>query len=106
MLVTIRVGPLPAIEELINDIAAEKCIVWVIWFSSFILIIDDLTDLRIQAETEKQLTRIRPKRIVFGVTVGGFRSSSLQSLQGWDESVLAEDTDLTFRVYLAGYKTP
>ncbi len=40
----------------------------------------------------------------FGGTVGGFRSSILKSLQGWDESVLAEDTDLTFRVYLAGYK--
>jgi cellulose synthase/poly-beta-1,6-N-acetylglucosamine synthase-like glycosyltransferase len=40
----------------------------------------------------------------FGGTVGGFRSSVLESLHGWDESVLAEDTDLTFRVYLAGYK--
>ena len=40
----------------------------------------------------------------FGGTVGGFRRSILKSLQGWDESMLAEDTDLTFRVYLAGYK--
>ena len=40
----------------------------------------------------------------FGGTVGGFRSSLLKSLHGWDSSVLAEDTDLTFRVYLAGYK--
>jgi cellulose synthase/poly-beta-1,6-N-acetylglucosamine synthase-like glycosyltransferase len=40
----------------------------------------------------------------FGGTVGGFRSSILKDLQGWDESVLAEDTDLTFRVYLTGYK--
>ena len=40
----------------------------------------------------------------FGGTVGGFRRSILKSLGGWDESVLAEDTDLTFRVYLAGYK--
>jgi cellulose synthase/poly-beta-1,6-N-acetylglucosamine synthase-like glycosyltransferase len=40
----------------------------------------------------------------FGGTVGGFRSSILKSLDGWDASVLAEDTDLTFRVYLAGYK--
>jgi cellulose synthase/poly-beta-1,6-N-acetylglucosamine synthase-like glycosyltransferase len=40
----------------------------------------------------------------FGGTVGGFRSSILKSLNGWDASVLAEDTDLTFRVYLAGYK--
>jgi cellulose synthase/poly-beta-1,6-N-acetylglucosamine synthase-like glycosyltransferase len=40
----------------------------------------------------------------FGGTVGGFRRSVLASLHGWDESILAEDTDLTFRVYLAGYK--
>jgi cellulose synthase/poly-beta-1,6-N-acetylglucosamine synthase-like glycosyltransferase len=40
----------------------------------------------------------------FGGTVGGFKSSVLASLHGWDESILAEDTDLTFRVYLAGYK--
>jgi cellulose synthase/poly-beta-1,6-N-acetylglucosamine synthase-like glycosyltransferase len=40
----------------------------------------------------------------FGGTVGGFRSSVLASLHGWAESLLAEDTDLTFRVYLAGYK--
>jgi len=39
----------------------------------------------------------------FGGTVGGFRSSLLRELGGWDESVLAEDTDLTFRIYLAGY---
>ena len=40
----------------------------------------------------------------FGGTVGGFRRSVLKNLNGWDASVLAEDTDLTFRVYLAGYK--
>ena len=40
----------------------------------------------------------------FGGTVGGFRSYILRDLGGWDESVLAEDTDLTFRIYLAGYK--
>ncbi len=40
----------------------------------------------------------------YGGTVGGFRSSLLKSLGGWDESILAEDTDLTLRVYLAGYK--
>ncbi len=39
----------------------------------------------------------------FGGTVGGFRRSLLESLGGWDEAILAEDTDLTFRVYLAGY---
>jgi cellulose synthase/poly-beta-1,6-N-acetylglucosamine synthase-like glycosyltransferase len=40
----------------------------------------------------------------FGGTVGGFKRSLLESLNGWDESALAEDTDLTFKVYLAGYK--
>jgi cellulose synthase/poly-beta-1,6-N-acetylglucosamine synthase-like glycosyltransferase len=40
----------------------------------------------------------------FGGTVGGFRRSVLESLGGWDESCLAEDTDLTFKVYLADYK--
>jgi len=40
----------------------------------------------------------------FGGTVGGVRRSLLECLGGWDESTLAEDTDLTFRVYLAGYK--
>ena len=40
----------------------------------------------------------------FGGTVGGFRRDVLETLGGWDESILAEDTDLTFRVYLAGYK--
>jgi cellulose synthase/poly-beta-1,6-N-acetylglucosamine synthase-like glycosyltransferase len=40
----------------------------------------------------------------FGGTVGGFRRSVLKSLNGWEEAILAEDTDLTFRVYLAGYK--
>ncbi len=40
----------------------------------------------------------------FGGTVGGFRRGILENLGGWDESILAEDTDLTFRIYLAGYK--
>lgn len=40
----------------------------------------------------------------FGGTVGGVRRCLLERLGGWDESILAEDTDLTFRIYLAGYK--
>ncbi len=44
--------------------------------------------------------------VQFGGTVGGFRSSVLKNLRGWDESVLAEDTDLTFGIYLAGYRIP
>jgi len=40
----------------------------------------------------------------FGGTVGGFRRSVLEKLCGFDESMLTEDTDLTFQVYLAGFK--
>jgi cellulose synthase/poly-beta-1,6-N-acetylglucosamine synthase-like glycosyltransferase len=40
----------------------------------------------------------------FGGTVGGFRRSILEELGGFDESTLTEDTDLTFQIYLAGFK--
>jgi cellulose synthase/poly-beta-1,6-N-acetylglucosamine synthase-like glycosyltransferase len=40
----------------------------------------------------------------FGGTVGGFRRSVLEKLGGFDESMLTEDTDLTFHVYLAGFQ--
>lgn len=40
----------------------------------------------------------------YGGTVGGFRRDLIESLGGWDTNVLAEDTDLTFRVYLKGYQ--
>jgi len=40
----------------------------------------------------------------YGGTVGGFRRSLIEFLGGWDTRMLAEDTDLTFKVYLAGYK--
>ena len=40
----------------------------------------------------------------FGGTVGGFRRSIVESLGGFDESMLTEDTDLTIQIYLAGYK--
>ncbi len=40
----------------------------------------------------------------FGGTVGGFRKSLIESLGGWDSDMLTEDTDLTFKVYLAGFK--
>jgi cellulose synthase/poly-beta-1,6-N-acetylglucosamine synthase-like glycosyltransferase len=39
-----------------------------------------------------------------GGTAVAIRRKLLESLDGWDESILAEDTDLTFRVCLAGYK--
>lgn len=40
----------------------------------------------------------------FGGTVGGIRRSLLESLGGWDETILAEDTEITFRICLAGYR--
>jgi cellulose synthase/poly-beta-1,6-N-acetylglucosamine synthase-like glycosyltransferase len=39
-----------------------------------------------------------------GGTAVAIRRSLLESLGGWDPSILAEDTDLTFSIYLAGYK--
>jgi len=39
-----------------------------------------------------------------GGTGGGVRRSLIDFFDGWDPSMLAEDTDLTFRIYLAGYK--
>ena len=40
----------------------------------------------------------------FGGTVGGFRRCIMEKIGGLDETMLTEDTDLTFEVYLAGYK--
>ena len=40
----------------------------------------------------------------FGGTVGGFRRSIFEKIGGFDESMLTEDTDLTFQIYLEGYK--
>jgi cellulose synthase/poly-beta-1,6-N-acetylglucosamine synthase-like glycosyltransferase len=40
----------------------------------------------------------------FGGTVGGFRRSVVDIFGGFDASMLTEDTDLTFQIYLAGYK--
>ena len=42
--------------------------------------------------------------ILYGGTVGGFRRDVLKRLGGWDETKLAEDTDLSFKVFLAGWK--
>ena len=41
----------------------------------------------------------------FGGTVGGVRLSAVQVAGGWRDDVLAEDTDITFRLLLAGWKT-
>lgn len=40
----------------------------------------------------------------YGGTVCAVRRNLIQSLGGWDPEALTEDTDLTFRVYLSGYK--
>ncbi len=42
---------------------------------------------------------------LYGGTVGGVRRSALETVGGWDPLALAEDTDITFRLLLAGYKT-
>ncbi len=41
----------------------------------------------------------------YGGTVAGVRKSALDEIGGWNESALAEDTDLTYRLLLAGWKT-
>jgi cellulose synthase/poly-beta-1,6-N-acetylglucosamine synthase-like glycosyltransferase len=40
----------------------------------------------------------------YGGTVGGFRRSVITELGGFDPETLAEDTDLTVRLYVAGWK--
>jgi cellulose synthase/poly-beta-1,6-N-acetylglucosamine synthase-like glycosyltransferase len=41
----------------------------------------------------------------YGGTVGGLRLSALDDAGGWHDDVLAEDTDITFRLLLQGWKT-
>lgn len=41
----------------------------------------------------------------YGGTVAGVRKSALDEIGGWNENSLAEDTDLTYRLLLAGWKT-
>jgi cellulose synthase/poly-beta-1,6-N-acetylglucosamine synthase-like glycosyltransferase len=41
----------------------------------------------------------------YGGTVGGLRLTALQDAGGWHDDVLAEDTDITFRLLLQGWKT-
>lgn len=40
----------------------------------------------------------------FGGTVGGVRVTALRSVDGWLDNTLAEDTDLTYRLALKGWK--
>ncbi|MCP1335549.1 glycosyltransferase [Futiania mangrovi] len=39
----------------------------------------------------------------FGGTVGAVRRSALEEIGGWQAEALAEDTDLTYRLFIAGY---
>lgn len=41
----------------------------------------------------------------YGGTVGGLRLTALQEAGGWHDDVLAEDTDITLRLLLKGWKT-
>lgn len=41
----------------------------------------------------------------YGGTVGGVRMSALRAVGGWHDDVLAEDTDLTYRLLLGGWST-
>ncbi len=41
----------------------------------------------------------------YGGTVGGVRMRALRSVGGWHDDVLAEDTDLTYRLLLGDWKT-
>lgn len=41
----------------------------------------------------------------YGGSVGGARTSALRAVGGWRDDALAEDTDLTYRLLLHGYKT-
>lgn len=41
----------------------------------------------------------------YGGTVGGVRMAALESVGGWREDALAEDTEITYRLLLAGWKT-
>ncbi len=40
----------------------------------------------------------------FGGTVGGVRVSALQAVGGWNPYALAEDTDITYRLAIAGWR--
>lgn len=41
----------------------------------------------------------------YGGTVGGVRLSAVQAVGGWHDDTLAEDTDITFRLMLSGWRT-
>lgn len=48
----------------------------------------------------RSLLKLLPQ---FGGTVGGIRLSALRDVGGWRPDILAEDTDLTYRLFIAGW---
>ena len=62
--------------------------------------LERIAGYRVDQEAREELGLI-PQ---YGGTAGGFRKELIQRLGGWDPTILAEDTDLTFRCYLEGYK--
>jgi cellulose synthase/poly-beta-1,6-N-acetylglucosamine synthase-like glycosyltransferase len=65
-----------------------------------IISLERISGFRIDQEARNQLGLI-PQ---FGGTVGGFRRSIIEKLGGFDESMLTEDTDLTFSIILKGFE--
>jgi len=41
----------------------------------------------------------------YGGTVGGVRQSAIAAIGGWSDDMLAEDTDMTYRLLINGWKT-
>jgi cellulose synthase/poly-beta-1,6-N-acetylglucosamine synthase-like glycosyltransferase len=41
----------------------------------------------------------------YGGTVGGIRRCAMEAVGGWDDDMLTEDTDITFRLLMNGWKT-
>ena len=56
-----------------------------------------------QVDQQARMTlRLVPQ---YGGTTGGVRMAALRAVGGWSDDVLAEDTELTFRLLLSGWKT-
>jgi cellulose synthase/poly-beta-1,6-N-acetylglucosamine synthase-like glycosyltransferase len=101
--------PIDIVEKLVRDFANPK--VGAVmgrpvplnepqnWITR-IVALERISGYRVDQEARDQLG-LMPQ---FGGTVGGFRRCIMENLGGLDETMLTEDTDLTFEVYLAGYK--
>ena len=67
---------------------------------SALLELDRAAGYQIGQQARQQL-HLTPQ---FGGTVGGVRVSALRAVGGWNTRSLTEDTDLTFRLVLSGWK--